>query len=895
MTQLKLLTLALLMACTLLAAPTRAAQTPDCKSLFDQAETLRNHSDFTAAQTQYQASLDCYRQAQNPDGETGALAGLGLVAEVFGQYDQALTNHEQALAISRELKNKQGEAASLSNIGGVYNRQGKYDQALEKHQQSLAIEKEIGNKKGEAISLNNIGMTYHHQGKYDQALEFYQQALPIHKGIGNRLEEATTLGNLGSVYEAQEKYDQALEFHQQSLTIEKGIGRKQGKAITLGHIGGVYAQQEKYDHALDLLQQALTLSQEIGVKGSEATTLNALGQVYEKQGQVEQARVYYEQAIALVETLRGQYRLAEDSAQFGHKNADLYEGQIRLLAQAAQPDAKLIFGYVQQAKARSFLDQMGNAARPKPRHAADETLLQEEAGWRQAIQQAEARLRGGEGLGLRQGQPSLPNLTEAERKQLSADLEQYRQRHADLLARIQRLNPQYANLISVQPAKLEEIQARLSAQTALVEYYLLGGNTLFAKGVLVFVVTPDKIHSQTLPLSEFELLLTLDQYNKNTTADTSRFPDEMKTLYDMLIRPIAAELTTTTHLLIAPHRQLHQFPFAAFHDGQHYLIEQYELSFIASGSLLPFIPDRRSAWPGPPLVMGDPLGDLSSSRVEASEVAQAYHVPAYLNEEATEARFWQEATAAGIIHLSTHGVYNPTQPTASYLRFASAAADSGGANDSYLYGDEIYDLELPQTDLVVLSACETQLGSESAGEVKITITNPDSNTRTDLPINLLKGGDELQSLSRAFMYAGAASVIGTLWKVEDESTAYIMTQFYSYLNQGYPKGQALQLAQKDAIRHPDYAHPYYWAGFVLTGDVGVSSAVTCQQSGWCRNAAWLKQAWGGLKQWFNNSSILIQVFFWLVVGITVVIGSIWGLATYNSRNDVPKIRNRKRT
>lgn len=123
------------------------------------------------------------------------------------------------------------------------------------------------------------------------------------------------------------------------------------------------------------------------------------------------------------------------------------------------------------------------------------------------------------------------------------------------------------------------------------------------------------------------------------------------------------------------------------------------------------------------------------------------------------------------------------------------APDAEEKHDGYLEVHEVYNLDLHSADLVVLSACQTNLGERSAG-------------------------DEIIGLNRTFIYAGTPSVLATLWSVEDAATKDLMVAFYSYLNEGYAKGEALRQAQMDVLRNPETAHPYYWAGFVLTGDVG---------------------------------------------------------------------------
>jgi len=153
--------------------------------------------------------------------------------------------------------------------------------------------------------------------------------------------------------------------------------------------------------------------------------------------------------------------------------------------------------------------------------------------------------------------------------------------------------------------------------------------------------------------------------------------------------------------------------------------------------------------------------------------------------------------SASILHVAAHGEYNPSNPLFSVLYLAGDADDDGR-----LEVHEIYGLDLTKaTDLVVLSACKTDVGAVSAG-------------------------DEVVGLNRAFLYAGTPTVIASLWNVDDEATTFLMGRFYTHLRQGMGKAEALQAAQTEVRNNLKWAHPYYWAAFVLTGDAGKMTGIT---------------------------------------------------------------------
>jgi CHAT domain-containing protein len=193
------------------------------------------------------------------------------------------------------------------------------------------------------------------------------------------------------------------------------------------------------------------------------------------------------------------------------------------------------------------------------------------------------------------------------------------------------------------------------------------------------------------------------------------------------------------------------------------------------------------------------LGPLPFAEQEARTIAALYDVEPLIGEAATEGAVREGVAGANILHLAAHGHYNPVAPFSSLIALAP-----DGAHDGWLTVGEVYGLDLAQSDLLVLSACQTQLGELSAG-------------------------DELVGLTRAFFFAGAPTVIASLWNVNDQATALLMERLYTHLREGLGKAEALRQAQLEVMEaHPD---PYYWAGFVLSGDGGeVSERVWEQES-----------------------------------------------------------------
>ncbi len=446
--------------------------------------------------------------------------------------------------------------------------------------------------------------------------------------------------------------------------------------------------------------------------------------------------------------------------------------------------------YAQRAKARTFLDQVGNA-RIDPRATNNPELVEQEQTLLTDIRALEAvlsRLNSFDTLNdTSGGEP--PPLSDEQKAEVQVHLNEAYREYDHLLFRIKLNNPEYASLRAVQASTLITVQQTLLPDVTLVEYYVVSDTQ-----TLAFVVTQDSFHTEVISVTRDSLSLAINQFFTETQTALSGIPTSLQSLYDALIAPIEPYLTNQ-QLLIAPHDVLHYIPFAALHDGERYLIEQHALVQLPSASILPFILEkaRRESSGGSPLILGDPDGSLHFGRQETQAVAELYDTTAHLGQAALEQLVWEQGPDASILHLAAHGTYNEYAPLFSRILLA---ADTEEEYDGVLEVHEVYKLDLSNTDLVVLSACETRLGERSAG-------------------------DEIVGLNRAFIYAGTPSVIASLWSVEDESTMELMVAFYDYVeNKGYSKGEALRQAQLDLLQNPDTAHPYYWAGFVLTGDAG---------------------------------------------------------------------------
>lgn len=294
-------------------------------------------------------------------------------------------------------------------------------------------------------------------------------------------------------------------------------------------------------------------------------------------------------------------------------------------------------------------------------------------------------------------------------------------------------------------------------------------------------------------------------------------------LYKLLILSVKDSLPPAgSRLTIVPHGQLFRLSFAALQDQQgRYLVEDYALNYAPSFGVLRLTGERKQKLGQREpsyLIVADPqiapslsktadLPPLPGAREEARSLSRLLprgETNILVGADASKRALVEQAAGKTVLHLATHAIVSDDRPWDSFL--ALSATDNSPLGEGRLSAQEIYGLRL-QTDLVVLSACRTAVGKVS--------------------------GDGMASLTRAFFYGGALSVMATLWDVADEPTSFLISEFYKSLLKDRDKSRALRAAQLRLIQRlredrvkvntplgpvtlPE--DPVFWAGFVLQGE-----------------------------------------------------------------------------
>lgn len=477
------------------------------------------------------------------------------------------------------------------------------------------------------------------------------------------------------------------------------------------------------------------------------------GRIAEVEGKGEVALRFYMQSVEVVEQQRRSISTETSKIGFvGNKQA-LYQSLIALLIRQGQP-AKA-FEYVERAKSRALVDLLAERQNLLPK---DQPNVTQALGQLASLEQRSAYIHAGG--------------TESAR---------LRSAMASAVGELRQKAPELASLVTVEAPDTASIQAHLGPDETLLEYYGLG-DELYA-----FTATRESVTAKMLDGAGLEAEVRAFREALGNVEGEAWKPLARK-LHARLVEPVADALARPKLILVA-HGALHYLPFNALFDGKDYLLDKVTLQQLPSASVMEFLASRKPATAKDMLLLGNPdLGDVAMDLPGAEAEARAIkgiwpNSVMLMRKAATRGALAKAGQLFRIIHVAAHGEFVSDQPLKSRLLLSPEGADNGQLTAGDLYGLRL------NADLVTLSACETGMGK-------------------------VLSGDDVVGLTRGFLYAGANSIVASLWPVSDDETKYLMTSFYKNLK-SMPKARALRQAQLETRKK--YPHPFYWSAFQLTG------------------------------------------------------------------------------
>ena len=788
---------------------------------------------------EHQKALDLFAQALNLQRSATTLNLTGRAYYLLGVPNEALNYYEQALTAARTAKNRQVEADILNSMALAYWSSEEYAKALNTLAQTLPIAQELKARATEAAILNNYGRVYSSQGDQRRALSYYEQALPLLREVGNRNGEAALLNNLGFAYEAVGETDKARTSQQQALALSQEVADRRREARVRYGLARLESRSNRLPQAREQLEKTikLTESQRAKLTSPELRAefrasvqqyydlyidvLMRLGKRAPRSKFVAEALQVSEQARArsLLELLSessADIRQGVDAALVERERAlqeqlnDRTAEQIRLLGGRAKAEQVAALSKELAQLSTELRDVQTQIRQHSPRYAAltqPQPLTVRDL---QSLLDAKTLLLE-YALGEERSYLWVVSATSVQSFTLPkrALIEETARRfYESLTARNQPVSNESAEQKRNRIAQADAVSRQTGAQ--LSRWLLSPAGSLLGNKRLLIVSDGGL---QYVPFAALPA----------PTAATSPSDKPLPALkpllatHELVSLPSASTLATLRHeqaqraTAIAPARKTVAVFADPVFEAKDERVKTVSLKAPSAAATDKEKPVSTPTVPTEPsrLLLYKSAKDSGAADRELRiprlpfTRKEAEAILALSEKDQSRAVFDFAANRAAIsaddlgqyrlLHFATHGFLNSLNPELSGLVLA-LVDEQGKPQNGYLLAPEIYNLKLPATDLVVLSACQTGLGKEIRGEGMVGLT-------------------------RGFMYAGAPRVVVSLWNVSDRATADLMKAFYqSLLVKSERPATALRSAQLQLLQQKQWQAPYFWAAFSLQGE-----------------------------------------------------------------------------
>ncbi|MEM7370926.1 MAG: CHAT domain-containing tetratricopeptide repeat protein [Bacteroidota bacterium] len=767
---------------------------------------------------------------------------MGNILSQLGDYEEAL----EYLMESEKLIHRGGGYFRnyLSNtyriMGDVYIGLKAYQKAESSYHRSIQTENKLTTIDS-VLYHDAMSDLYFTQGRYADALIQLQLMQKFKQYLASNTDVAIVLHHkLGETHLALNQARRALFYHQKARILLLADSIDSGFSAV-----SIHRLNNPYHYFVNLYSLAETYAQHYPITNNVAY--------------LDSAYQLFQTADEIVDTLRIQFHGEASKRLLSRSGFDLYFKAILLCRQLWKLTGEYsylekAFYYIERSKSYRLHQAVRESEARKFLHVPDSLLKLENELIHQiqvlekknfALREQEKKdfaLRAQKKKGWER---TNPNKLARSRENLGKEIFQTKGAYKDLIHRFEQDYPAYYQQ-KYQSAVLPLADLQRTSQQsnrALIEY-VFEKNTL-----LTFVITPDTTMFEEVPLS-FSLDSAIQHlrehifsYGMNPQYPSSApskqhqgYTELAYRLYQLLLEPFMNHLKGINGLTIVPDGPLGYLPFEALltslpesagRFGNHpYLLHEFPISYSFSSTIQawktsqqihhssphvlairPEFPSNDQMYADLQTLRRDGFGPLRFSKSEVNGISQQFTTTILADSLAIKDRVQKalEDDQYSIIHLATHAKSHDHQPRKAKIAF-SPVNDTLMEQDFLTY-EEIFNLNL-HADMVVLSACETGLGE-------------------------LQKGEGIMSLARAFTYAGAQSVVTTLWSVDDRSTSVLMQSFYQALKEGMSKDQAMQLAKLAYINNHDnqFAHPFFWAGPVIIGNPdpvrqkGIPSAV----------------------------------------------------------------------
>ncbi len=729
------------------------------------------------------SAIEMARRVRRRDIEGDALVNLARLHFIRGELSQSLLQQERAVELFADVGNVGSELLGMSNLGAVHHRLGNLATARRILESTVERAREEQQERARALAAGGLAVVFADSGKLDDAARWHDEALAIWRELEdprwiafNLLTQAETLWSLGRRDEARAAVsDAAGSYHKLELL--------SGKARALNIKGQFAFEAGEPAEALRRFGEAGELADSVGLQREAWQAEAGMAAAFEAIDDLEQAEAMYLRAIDRLEQLRSRIETGELRTRFLVDRSHVYEEAMALRLRRKDPDSVSgAFNLAERSRARALLDLL-TESQAHLRQVLPPEMLARERALTDGISGALTSLADAD--------------TDEDRSRAREALAAAEDGLRRLKLEIRRESPAIGDLAYPDPIELAQIRRGVLEPDETLLNYFIG-----ERHALLWVVTRDSARIHELP-SPAELTMLVERFVEHYSTPSVRLGGRSRhspAALELATALLPAELVEGNRLLVAADGPLHYLPFAALPIDEGYLIEDHEIVMIPSATTVALLRARtRDVAPGGFLGIG------SSTAIEAAPLTGARRsldrIANRFAQGAGPSRVLSPATKQAIrelplaeyrfVHFATHGLFDRNQPNHYGLQLSGKP---GSDQTDYLSPADVFSFKLA-AESVVLASCESGRGE-------------------------LLHGEGLIGMSRAFLYAGARSLIVGAWNLDDRATEDFMESLYEELIAGADVTSALRRTQIRFIRseRPGLRRPYRWAPFLLIGD-----------------------------------------------------------------------------
>ena len=732
-------------------------------------------------------SIIIAKEVNDREGQLQCYCNLGSVYIPLGEYQRAIEYTNKCIIIAKEVGNRAAQGTGYGNLGQISLLLGEYQQAIEYINKSIIIAKEVDDRAEEGEAYSDLGAAYHRLDEFRRAMECYEKHLNIAEEVGDRKEIGRAYLNIGQVRYSLKDVPGAMEYYKQYLSNAEEIGDRVGQGSAYCRLGSCYEKLHALKEAIECYKHHLSIAEEIGNRMQEACAHNCLGHSFLKSHSLNEALTHFRCCVKIYDTIRAN-SISEDQLKISFRtdNKYAYDDLWQVLVMLQRNDEALYAA--ERGRAQALLDALKvtydlTSFSPRSIESEEEVVrnisrkttvltvflaLQEKTVYMWVLGKEDNPIFRQKKIEIgREHEDSFTLLLDNVLKEWN------------VLKRGKESNPIFRQ------KKIEIGREHEDFFTLLLDTVLK--NIRAGVGIRCENRSMDQLSDDSTSSTRDDI---------QTSKPSQETTDFLQPLYDAVLSPIE-DLLDGDELIVVPDGALSLAPWAA-------LRESLRIRTVPSLTILKFITDSPCEYHSKSgaLLVGNPCLEtvtnkwgnpiyeqLEYAKREVEMIGEILESQPLTGEDATKEAVLQKIASVALVHIATHG----RKETGEIVLAPNPRRESKPPTeeDYILKMSDIQAVKL-RARLVVLSCCHSGQGPVSS--------------------------EGVVGMARAFLFAGARSVLATLWAIDDEATMIFMKSFYQQLGNGESASVSLQRAMKCLRDSRDYSAPKYWAPFVLIGD-----------------------------------------------------------------------------